>query len=119
KVFDDLIHDRSVNSRVTLTEALQRHDRADLAASMQQALEQYVLRLAEGATNVCLGGGVAWNAVLVSALERRFKGVFSQPAAGNAGTALGAALYAWHGVAAQSKRLDAGSYYLGPDFTVQ
>ena len=86
---------------------------------MQHALETYVMRMAEGATNVCLGGGVAWNAVLISALERRFKGVFSQPAAGNAGTALGAALHAWHGVAAQSKRLDAGSYYLGPDFTVQ
>src|SRR6185312_15157002 len=37
----------------------------------------------------------------------------------NAGTALGAALHAWHGVGGQTKRLDAGSYYLGPDFTVQ
>ena len=119
KIFDELIHDRSVNSEITLAEPLQRHDRADLAASMQQALEQYVLRLADGATNVCLGGGVAWNAVLVSALERKFKGVFAQLAAGNAGTALGAALHAWHGVGRQTKRLDAGSYYLGPDFTVQ
>jgi carbamoyltransferase len=119
KVFDELIHDRSVNSDITLAEPLQRDDRADFAASMQQALEQYVLRLAEGATNVCLGGGVAWNAVLVSALERKFKGVFAQLAAGNAGTALGAALHAWHGVGQQNKRLDAGSYYLGPDFTVQ
>ena len=51
--------------------------------------------------------------------KRKFKGVFAQPAAGNAGTALGAALHAWHGVAEQTQRLDAGSYYLGPDFTVQ
>ncbi len=116
KVFDELIHDRSVNSNIILAEPFQR---ADLAASMQQALEQYVLRLADGATNVCLGGGVAWNAVLVSALERKFKGVFAQLAAGNAGTALGAALYAWHGAGGQAKRLDAGSYYLGPEFTVQ
>jgi carbamoyltransferase len=86
---------------------------------MQHALETYVLRIADGATNVCLGGGVGWNAVLVSALERRFKGVFAQPAAGNAGTALGAALHAWHGIAGKSNRLDAGSYYLGPDFTAQ
>jgi carbamoyltransferase len=117
KLFGELIHDRSVRQDITLPEPLQRKDRADLAASMQQALEAYVLRLAEGATNVCLGGGVAWNAVLVSALERKFKGVFAQLAAGNAGTALGAALHAWHGVAEQTKRLDAGSYYLGPEFT--
>jgi carbamoyltransferase len=118
KIFDELIHDRSVNSNVTLAEALEPEGRADLAASMQQALEQYVLRLADGATNICLGGGVAWNAVLVAALERKFKGVFAQLAAGNAGTALGAALHAWHGIGRQTKRLDAGSYYLGPEFTV-
>jgi len=118
-LFAEVIHDRSVDQAFRSPEILNHQDRADLAASMQHALESYVMRIADGATNVCLGGGVAWNAVLISALERRFKGVFSQPAAGNAGTALGAALHAWHGVAAQSKRLDAGSYYLGPDFTVQ
>ena len=93
--------------------------RADVAASMQHTLEAYVMRIAEGATNVCLAGGVAWNAVLVAALERKFAGVFAQPAAGNAGTALGAALHAWHGVAGQTNRPDAGGYYLGPGFTVQ
>ncbi len=119
KYFEEIIHDRTVGQGFTLPEPLQRQDRADLAASMQQALEAYVLRLAGDATNVCLGGGVAWNAVLVSALERNFKGVFAQLAAGNAGTALGAALHAWHGVGGQTRRLDAGCYYLGPDFTVQ
>ena len=76
---------------------IQARERADIAASMQKTLEDYVLRLAGDAENVCLGGGVAWNALLVSALERsgRFKGVFAQPAAGNAGTALGAALSVW------------------------
>jgi carbamoyltransferase len=117
QLFDEIIHDRSINQSVALPENLKGHDRADLAASMQQALEAYVLRLADGATNVCLGGGVAWNAVLVTALERKFKGVYAPLAAGNAGTALGAALHAWHGVAEQTNRLDAGSYYLGPDFT--
>ncbi len=92
--------------------------RADIAASMQQALEEYVTRIADGATNVCLAGGVAWNAVLVSVLEKKFRGVFAQPAAGNAGTALGAALHAWHVVAGNTKRPDAGSYYLGPGFTI-
>jgi carbamoyltransferase len=119
ELFNEIVHDRAVGQTFGLPELLQPQDRADLAASIQQALESYVLRLADGATNVCLGGGVAWNAVLVSALERNFQGVFAQPAAGNAGTALGAALHAWHGVAEQAERLDAGSYYLGPDFTVQ
>jgi carbamoyltransferase len=121
-LFNEIIHDRAIDATAAeriaslVTDA---SSRADIAASMQHALETYVMRLADGATNVCLGGGVAWNAVLISALERRFKGVFAQPAAGNAGTAPGAALHAWHGVAGKTDRLDAGSYYLGPDFTVQ
>jgi carbamoyltransferase len=122
ELFAGLIHDRTIDPvTVGFDAALGTDpaDRADIAASMQHALETYVMRIADGATNVCLGGGVAWNAVLVSALERRYKGVFAQPAAGNAGSALGAALHAWHGVAGKTKRLDAGSYYLGPDFTVQ
>jgi carbamoyltransferase len=93
-------------------------ERADLAASMQKTLEDYVLRLAGDAENVCLGGGVAWNAVLVSALENsgKFKGVFAQPAAGNAGTALGAALSVWNEVLGESSRIDGGGYCLGPSF---
>ncbi len=115
-LFAEIIHDRSVNLAFPVPPT---QDRADLAATMQVALEAYVLRLADGAENVCLGGGVAWNAVLVSALERKFKGVYVPLAAGNAGTALGAALHAWHGAAGMSTRLDAGSYYLGPEYSVQ
>jgi carbamoyltransferase len=92
--------------------------RADLAASMQRTLEDYVMRLAGAAENVCLGGGVAWNAMLVSALENsgRFKGVFAQPAAGNAGTALGAALSVWSELPGGTSRVDGGGYCLGPSF---
>ncbi|MEP6716222.1 MAG: carbamoyltransferase C-terminal domain-containing protein [Terriglobia bacterium] len=94
--------------------------RADIAASMQKALEAYVERLAGNAENVCLAGGVAWNALLVSALENsgRHKGVFAQPAAGNAGTALGAALQVWHDVSSSNARVADGSYALGPSFTM-
>ncbi len=94
-------------------------DRVHYAASIQKTLEDYVMRLAEGAENVCLAGGVAWNALLVAALENsgRFQGVFAQPAAGNAGTALGAALYVWHHVLGYADRLDAGGYALGPAFS--
>jgi len=112
------IDGHTVEQAVSVPQLRSQQDRADFAASMQRTLEAYVMGIANGATNVCLGGGVAWNAVLVAALERKFKGVFAQLAAGNAGTALGAALHAWHGVAGKSERLDAGSYYFGPEFTV-
>jgi carbamoyltransferase len=100
---------------------LKQQQRADIAASMQKTLEQYVIRLARDAENVCLGGGVAWNALLVSALETsgRFKGVFAQPAAGNAGTALGAALSVWNEMLGKTERLDGGGYCMGPGFSAQ
>jgi carbamoyltransferase len=98
---------------------LKPKQRADIAASMQKTLEEYVLRLAGNAENVCLGGGVAWNALLVSALETsgRFQGVFAQPAAGNAGTALGAALNVWNELLGETKRIDGGGYCIGPSFS--
>jgi carbamoyltransferase len=100
---------------------LNPRQRADIAASMQRSLEDYVLELAGDADNVCLGGGVAWNALLVSALETsgRYKGVFAQPAAGNAGTALGAALSVWSEQPGEPARLDGGGYCLGPGFSAQ
>jgi carbamoyltransferase len=96
-------------------------ERADIAASMQRALEEYVMRLAGAGGNVCLAGGVAWNALLVHALESsgRYSGVFAQPAAGNAGTALGAALHVWHDLLGNEKRIDIGSYCLGPSFSAE
>jgi carbamoyltransferase len=91
--------------------------REDIAAGIQRALENYVMRLAGEGGNVCLAGGVAWNALMVSALEASgpYTGVFAQPAAGNAGTALGAAL----AVQAEQggRRIDTGAYALGPAFT--
>jgi carbamoyltransferase len=94
--------------------------RADIAASMQKLLEEYVVRLAGNAKNVCLAGGVGWNALLVSALENcgRYEGVFAQPAAGNAGTALGAALSVWPEVLGEIRRSDGGGYCFGPEFSV-
>ena len=81
--------------------------------------EDYVLRYAGDAEYLCLAGGVGWNALLVRALEQSgvFKGVFAQPAAGNAGTALGAALGVWQSATGSSAKLDGGGYCLGPSFT--
>ena len=76
----------------------------DLAASVQKVTEDIVLRLARsiqrqtGEKNLCLAGGVALNCVANGLLARAnlFDNIWVQPAAGDAGGALGAALAAWH-----------------------
>jgi carbamoyltransferase len=76
----------------------------DLAASVQQVCEELVLALAKGVArstgekNLCLAGGVALNCVANGKLLREgvFEDLWIQPAAGDAGGALGAALAAWH-----------------------
>ena len=76
----------------------------DLAASIQTVTEEVMLRLTRalaaetGAGNLCLAGGVALNCVANGRVLRdgRFKNIWIQPAAGDAGGALGAALAAYH-----------------------
>ncbi len=76
----------------------------DLAASIQQVTDEIVLRLATtlaretGERRLCLAGGVALNCVTNGRLARAgiFDDLWIQPAAGDAGGALGAALLAWH-----------------------
>ena len=93
--------------------------RAHLAAGIQGATEAAVLQLAGKGENLCLAGGVGLNALLVSALETRsgFRHVFVQPVSGNAGTAIGAALDAWHGALRQEKRVALRTLALGPAYT--
>ena len=100
-----------------LDDALKPH----IAAGLQRAIEQVVIALAGDARHVCLAGGLAFNAMLVAALENqpRFEGVFVQPAAGNSGTALGAVLHAWHAVCHQSARVEMGDYCLGPGYDAE
>ncbi|HZO57107.1 MAG TPA: carbamoyltransferase N-terminal domain-containing protein, partial [Bryobacteraceae bacterium] len=82
--------------------ASRRH--ADIAASVQNVLEEAILRLARrarertGINRLCLAGGVALNSVANGRLLREagFDDIYIQPAAGDSGGALGAALYAWH-----------------------
>jgi carbamoyltransferase len=109
-------------------EALTQHH-MDLAASIQSVLEEAVLRLTRslaaetGSRHLCLAGGVALNCVANGRILRdgRFERLWIQPAAGDAGGALGAALAAWHGHLDQPRAdpqgLDAmqGSF-LGPSF---
>ena len=76
----------------------------DIAASIQAVLEEAVLRLTRslasqtGARNLCLAGGVALNCVANGKVLRdgKFDSVWIQPAAGDAGGAVGAALAAYH-----------------------
>jgi carbamoyltransferase len=92
---------------------------SQVAAGVQRAVEECVIQLAGSGPNVCLAGGLGLNAVLVSALERRFGrgNVFVQPAAGNAGTAIGAVLEAWHGTYREVRRVALETVCLGPSFT--
>ena len=102
----------------------------DLAASVQAVTEEIVLRLGgwvgkeTGARNICLAGGVALNCVANGKLLREnvFDNIWVQPAAGDAGGAVGAAFAAYHGFMGQPRKLNghmdgmAGSY-LGPEYT--
>jgi carbamoyltransferase len=107
----------------------QRH--MDLAASIQAATEEIVLRLTRslakefGIENVCLAGGVALNCVANGKILRdgAFKRIWVQPAAGDAGGALGAALSANHMLLDQPRKpLENGQpdrmkgSYLGDEF---
>ncbi|MFT7403867.1 carbamoyltransferase [Zhongshania sp.] len=102
----------------------------DLAASVQKVTEDIVLELTRGIAketgerNLCLAGGVALNCVANGILlrEKIFDNIWIQPAAGDAGGALGAALSTWYMHHSKerylSKERDAmKGAYLGPEFT--
>ena len=105
----------------------QRH--MDLAASVQVVTEEVVLRLTRALAdeyrqpNLCLAGGVALNCVANGKILRdgRFKNIWVQPAAGDAGGALGAALAAYHGLCAGPRTPKSGDAmqgaFLGPFFS--
>ena len=103
----------------------------DLARSIQDVTEEVMVRLARtlhretGADHLCLAGGVALNCVGNGKILREgpFQGLWIQPAAGDAGGAVGAALAAWHQLEEQPRvvRPDGGDgmqgAFLGPAFS--
>jgi carbamoyltransferase len=104
----------------------------DLARSIQEVTEEVMLRLSRtlhretGATNLCLAGGVALNCVGNGRILREgpFAGLWIQPAAGDAGGAVGAALSAWHTYEEKPRVMNGGGdamrgAYLGPAFSNQ
>jgi carbamoyltransferase len=102
---------------------------ADLAASIQAVIDEAVLRLTRhaakttGLSRLCLAGGVALNCVANGKVLRdgRFESLWIQPAAGDAGGAVGAALAAYFGLSKQARSVDERSdamsgARLGPGF---
>jgi carbamoyltransferase len=98
----------------------------NLAASAQAAITEVISDLIAsyqkktGMQQICLGGGVFHNTLLVAALERKFGvgNIFVPPAPGNAGTSLGAALWIWHQQMgkARNAQSEVRSVYWGPSY---
>jgi carbamoyltransferase len=102
----------------------------DLARSIQDVTDEIMLRMARhvrketGQRNLCLAGGVALNCVANGLIlrEKIFDRIWIQPAAGDAGGALGAALFAWHQIVDQKREADGArdsqcGSYLGPAYS--
>jgi carbamoyltransferase len=122
--FDDLFGGppRKAESPVTQREM-------DIAASIQQVTEEVVMRLGRTVHDelcvdyLCLAGGVALNCVANGRLLREgpFKDIWIQPAAGDAGGAVGAALAIWHEYLGKPRKPNSADAmdgaYLGPKFS--
>jgi carbamoyltransferase len=124
--FDELFDGppRKAESKLTQREM-------DIAASIQVVTEDVVLRLARtlhaetGEENLCLAGGVALNCVANGRVLREgpYKNIWIQPAAGDAGGAIGAAAVIWHNYDKQPRHTNGNGHdrmrgsFLGPKFT--
>ena len=104
----------------------------DLARSVQEVTEEAMVRMARhvrettGMKNLCLSGGVALNCVGNGKILREcgYDDIWIQPAAGDAGSAVGAAFFAWHQYLDKPRQRDGRTDamragYLGPDFKPQ
>ena len=101
----------------------QRH--ADIASTLQKKLEEVYITMSNylykitKIKNLCIAGGVGLNSVANGKLyeETPFKHIFVQPAATDAGGALGAALYVYHHILGYKKNFHMSHAYFGPSFT--
>ncbi len=122
--FHDLFGEKPRKSEAKLT---QFH--MDIAASIQEVTEEIVIKLAKslrketGMKNLCLAGGVALNCVANGKLleENIFNNIWIQPASGDAGSALGAALALWFQYHKKERKAltndSMSGAYLGPEFS--
>jgi carbamoyltransferase len=94
---------------------------ADIAASIQEVTEEILVKIAtyvrkeSGLSNLCYAGGVAYNSKANWQILNNsgFRNIFIQPAAGDSGGAMGAALWVYHSVLKNKKRQKFDSVYLG------
>ncbi len=107
--------------------AVQNQKYADIAASIQRVTEEIVLKMAQaahkesgGSKNLVMAGGVALNSVANGRVMREgpFENVYIQPAAGDSGGAVGAALYAYHVVLGQPRKFVMDHAYWGADYSL-
>lgn len=110
-------------------ESLLTQKHMDIASSLQAVTEEIIMKLANsiykktGQKNLCLAGGVALNCVANGKLLREgpFDDIWIQPAAGDAGGALGAALFVWYDYMGKKRKVKNGEdsmrgAFLGPKF---
>lgn len=96
----------------------------DIARSLQYVLEEIILKITShiknetGKENLCMAGGVALNCVANGRILRDspFNNIFIQPAAGDAGGAVGAALYTYRKILKKDEKYSMKNVYLGPEF---
>ena len=101
-----------------------KQEHMDLAASLQLVVEEAGLHIAKylhektGVKNLCLAGGVALNCLMNTRIlqETPFEHIFVQPAANDAGTAIGAAYYIYHKILKKPRAFRLDHAYLGPSY---
>src|SRR5215469_5583200 len=123
KLFSEGLERRLGPARAADQTLEQRH--RNLAASLQARLEEVYLgmlrKLAESTKlkAVCLAGGVAFNCVANGKIfdTTPFEQVYVQPAAGDGGLSVGAALYVWHQILGKPRSFMMDHAYWGPEFS--
>jgi len=122
--FTDLTHPNGTGNPDKAARASNQHY-ADVAMSIQRTTEEAILRMVRqlhrktASENLCIAGGVALNSMANGRIAREgpFKNVFIQPAAGDSGGALGAALYAWHVLLGKPRTFVMEHAYWGAEYS--
>jgi carbamoyltransferase len=123
RIYSDKLVETFGPAREPRTELTQHHK--DVAAAMQKRLEEVYLHLVTrlyektGMSDLCLAGGVALNAVANGRLrpETEFDRLYVQPAAGDSGTAVGAAYYVWNQELGMPRSFVMAHAYTGPEYS--
>jgi carbamoyltransferase len=122
RIFSNRLEEELGPARGPGEELTSRHN--DVGAALQARVEELILHLvtalaeSTGSRNLCLAGGVALNAVANGRIlpETPFEGLFVQPAAGDSGTAVGAAFHVWHQTLGAPRRYVMRDAYTGPNY---